>query len=473
MTPVNSLFSPITGLLLILAYGLGAFALTRLFTPKKINSKQDFLLANRNLGTWPAAFSIAATWIWAPALFLASEKAYTQGLAGVFWFIAPNVACLLLFAPFAARIRRLAPEGFTLSGYMRNRYSARVQIIYQIQLIGLAICSCGVQLLAGGAVIVFLTGLPFFPVTLLLMLIALSYSLFGGLRASVQTDLAQMTLILVVILLMVPWVLLKSGGLDVVTQGLGGITGQFSNLFSHESLGVAWSFGIPVTIGLLAGPFGDQSFYQRAFAIREDRIKPAFFSAALLFALVPLSLSLLGFVAAGQQWQISDTQMVNIATVSQLLPRWMMLPVALMLLSGLISTIDSNLCAVASIAGHDWTSLKGDKARTVLGRSRLSMILLCCAALVLANLPGMKILYLFLFYGTLRASTLLPTIMTLLRDNIPEPNVFFGILCAILIGLPLFAWGNFNGLVLWKVVGALLTVGISGAIVFAGIGVRR
>ncbi|MCI5119297.1 MAG: hypothetical protein D3913_15435, partial [Candidatus Electrothrix sp. LOE1_4_5] len=57
----------------------------------------------------------------------------------------------------------------------------------------------------------FLTGLPFFPVTLLLMLIALSYSLFGGLRASVQTDLAQMILILVVILLMVPWVLLKSG----------------------------------------------------------------------------------------------------------------------------------------------------------------------------------------------------------------------------------------------------------------------
>ncbi|MCI5118851.1 MAG: hypothetical protein D3913_13060, partial [Candidatus Electrothrix sp. LOE1_4_5] len=126
MTPVNSLFSPITGLLLILAYGLGVFALTRLFTQRRVSSKQDFLLANRNLGTWPAAFSIAATWIWAPALFLASEKAYTQGLAGVFWFIAPNVACLLLFAPFAARIRRLAPEGFTLSGYMRNRYSARV-----------------------------------------------------------------------------------------------------------------------------------------------------------------------------------------------------------------------------------------------------------------------------------------------------------------------------------------------------------
>ncbi|MCI5165465.1 MAG: hypothetical protein D3903_05085 [Candidatus Electrothrix sp. GM3_4] len=91
------------------------------------------------------------------------------------------------------------------------------------------------------------------------------------------------------------------GGLSVVSQGLGGFSGQFSNLLSSDSLGVAWSFGIPVAIGLLAGPFGDQSFHQRAFAIREDRIKPAFIYGALLFALVPLSLSLLGFIAAGQQ----------------------------------------------------------------------------------------------------------------------------------------------------------------------------
>ncbi|MCI5165466.1 MAG: hypothetical protein D3903_05090 [Candidatus Electrothrix sp. GM3_4] len=101
------------------------------------------------------------------------------------------------------------------------------------------------------------------------------------------------------------------------------------------------------------------------------------------------------------------------------------------------------------------------------------MVLLCCAALLIANLPGMKFLYLFLFYGTLRASTLLPTVMTLLKKNIPEPAIFFGILCAILVGLPLFAWGNFNGLVLWKVVSALLTVGISGVAILVGGGQEK
>lgn len=99
MMPAHPPFSAVNGLLLILAYGLCAFALTWLSIKGRVASKLEFLLADRNLGVWPAAFSIAATWIWAPALFLASEKAYTQGLAGVFWFIAPNVACLLLFAP--------------------------------------------------------------------------------------------------------------------------------------------------------------------------------------------------------------------------------------------------------------------------------------------------------------------------------------------------------------------------------------
>ncbi|MCI5165464.1 MAG: hypothetical protein D3903_05080 [Candidatus Electrothrix sp. GM3_4] len=183
MTLAHPPFSAVNGLLLILAYGLCAFALTWLSIKGRAASKLEFLLADRNLGARPA----------------------------VFWFVAPNVACLLLFAPFAARIRRLAPDGFTLSAYMRERYSPRVQIIYQLQLVGLAICSCGVQLLAGGAVIVFLTSLPFFPVTLLLMLIALSYSLFGGLRASVQTDHAKMILILTTALIAMPWVLLRGG----------------------------------------------------------------------------------------------------------------------------------------------------------------------------------------------------------------------------------------------------------------------
>lgn len=454
------MFSPAEGIVLIVVYGAVSFALTWA-TARGRMSKVEFLLAGRRLGVWESAFSIAATWIWAPALFLASEKAYTQGVAGVFWFTAPNVLCLIVFAFFAERIRRLAPRGVTLSEYMRERYSRRVQVVYLIQLIGLAACSFAVQLLAGGMVLASLTGLPFFAVTAALAAVALAYSLFSGLRASVVTDYAQMVVILAVMLGIVPWAVSAAGGWEVVRAGMGGRSGQFGGLVSGDSLSVAWSFGLPVTIGLMAGPFGDQSFWQRAFATQANHVRGAFLRGALVFAVVPLGLSLLGFLAAGMSWDVSDTALVNLEAVRRLLPPWAMLPMAVMLLSGLVSTLDSNLCAVSSLCGHDLLVGRGVSrpcGHTVVRVSRWSMVVLAIAGVAIANIPGMRILYLFLFYGTLRASTLLPTVFTLLSHRVGERGVFVGIVLAIGLGLPLFSYGNFTGRTAATVAGSLLTV---------------
>jgi len=453
------------GVSLIVVYSAAMLLLAWAVSRHGLATKSQFLLADRRLGVWESAFSIAATWIWAPALFLSSQKAYQQGLPGVFWFTVPNVACLIVFGWFAQRIRRLVPDGFTLSDYMRHRYSGRVQALYLIQMAGLAACSFAVQLLAGGKVLAFLTGVPFVPTTLALALLALAYSLMSGLRASVATDYAQMIIILVVSAVAVPWAVHAAGGWGVVCAGLAGRSGEFGSLFHSRGASVAWSFGVPVTIGLMAGPFGDQSFWQRAFATEEGQVRAAFTRGALIFAVVPILLSLLGFAAAGQGFDAHDPALVNVEIVRTLLPRWVLLPVTFMLLSGLVSTLDSNLCAIASMAGHDL--LGHADGRRVVRVSRWSMVALAAVGLAIANVPGLKILYLFLFYGTLRASTLLPTVITLLTNRPREQGMFLGILASIVVGLPVFAYGNFKQVLCYKVIGAILTVAVSGAIVVA------
>ncbi len=446
------------GLMLLLAWWTGRH---------DVLSKEQFLVAGRKLGVWGAAFSIAATWIWAPALFIASERAYSQGWVGLFWFTVPNVACLIIFAFFAARMRRLLPEGFTLSHYMRSRYSKRVQILYGFQLGGLAICSFAVQLLAGGKVISLLCGVPFWSVTFSLAGIALLYSLLNGLRASVVTDFVQMIVILAVSAVVVPWVLMKSGTQSLL-DGLNGPQGDINSLFTGKGAWISYSFGIPVTIGLLAGPFGDQSFWQRAFGIKEKRVAPAFILGALIFAIVPLSLSVLGFVARGSGLETQANEQVNVLAVRHYLPAWVMFPFVFMLLSGLVSTLDSNLCAISSLAGHDLSQSHIADDRRIVRYARISMVLLALAGIGLANTPGLKVLYLFLFYGTLRASTLLPTVFSLIWQRLPERAVFYGILMSIGIGLPVFAYGNFTGQTHWAVAGALTTVGVSGLVVMIG-----
>jgi urea-proton symporter len=468
----NTFLSSGYGVCLFLIYAVFIWGLTWIFAKRYRTTKTQFLVAERSLGVWEAALSIAATWIWAPALFIAAQKAYTHGIAGVFWFTVPNVLCLIIFAFFAQKLRNRLPQGFTLSDYILKRYSPRVHNLYLLELGGLAACSFAVQLLAGGMIIAALTGFSFLWITIIMAALVLSYSVFSGLKASVVTDYAQMIMILLVGSILIPWAVWQAGGWQAVEAGFGGISGKFSSIISKDGTAVAFSFGIPVTIGLMAGPFGDQSFWQRAFAVKKTRVTGAFIRAAMLFAVVPLLMSLLGFLAAGAGWLVADPAKVNLETIIRLLPAWTIIPFSLMLLSGLMSTQDSCLCAIAALVVHDLPkrftgkekSEKKEKLATELNSGRWAMVALTILAVVIANIPGLKILHLFLFYGTLRAATLLPTIMTLLSERISEPGIFWGILTSIIIGLPLFAYGKMTGNLNLAVAASIFTVLGSGII---------
>ena len=250
-----------------------------------------------------------------------------------------------------------------------------------------------------------------------------------------------------------------TGGIDTVRAGLGSISGEYTSLTSASGIEVLLGYGLPMAIGLISGPFGDQCFWQRAFAIRKDRIGRAFFAGALLFALVPLSMGTVGFLAAGAGFIANDAGMVNFEFVSSLLPAWVLVPFLCMIVSGLLSTVDSNLCAAASLT-TDWLGIGKDTVQT----SRRTMLCLLAVAIAIANIPGLTVTYLFLFYGTLRASTLLPTVMTLLGKKLTGKGVFIGVLTALCVGLPIFAYGNLAGLPAVKAAGSLTTVLSSGIV---------
>lgn len=71
-------FTPFQGLAMLAGYAILASAIIWFFSRGFVFSKLHFLVANREISRVPAAFSIAAAWIWAPALFVSAEKAYTQ-----------------------------------------------------------------------------------------------------------------------------------------------------------------------------------------------------------------------------------------------------------------------------------------------------------------------------------------------------------------------------------------------------------
>lgn len=454
------------GILLLVAYGAVMLLATHIFA-RKGTASEDFHVGNRHMGTFSTAMSVAATWIWAPALFTSAEKAYTSGWPGLFWFLVPNVLCLLLFIPFAKRIRDRMPDGITLSGFMEKTYENRnVGRIYRIQLAALTLLSTTVQLLAGGKILASVTGLGFTATTVILALIAFSYSCISGIRASMLTDVIQMLFMLAACALFVPWAVASQGGLSCIIDGVGGITGEYLNLFDSKGIQVLMGFGLPTAIGLVSGPFGDQCFWQRAFSVDRERIGRSFSLGAAAFAMVPLSMGILGFIAAGSRYVASDTGVVNLEIVGNLFPSWATVPFLLMLVSGLLSTVDSNLCAAASLT----TDLGITRSLSESGKEKLShitMIALLAVSILIAHIPGLTVTHMFLFYGTLRATTLLPTVLTLLGRKLRPSGVVAGVAVALVTGLPVFAYATMNQISLLKSASSLYTVLVSGIIALA------
>ncbi len=458
--------SPEVGYRFLLIFGVVMVAVTYLFARwKQWHSNEGFLVAGRNVGWFLGGTSIAASWIWAPALFISVQIAYQKGLPGIFWFTFPNIIALALFALFAPKIREKLPEGYTLPQYVGSRLnSERVHKLYLFPYFFYQLMAVTVQLVAGGGFVSLLTGIPITHVMPILALIAISYTLISGLEASIVTDFVQMLMIVVIGALIIPMVWKAGGGFAAINPGLGGLAGT-RNMFDP---GVAFSFGIVTSIGLLAGALSDQQYWQRSFAIKKNELKKAFIFGALLFGIVPIALSILGFLAANPALSISlpegvDVSMIGVQTVTQLLPSWAVFLFVVMLLSGLSSTLDSGLSATSSLWVTDVVKSENDNAAVAAARKAIvgMGVVGLLVALGVLYVPGLGLQQLWWIFNTIAASVAVPTILSLYWDRLDERGVFWGVLSSFVIGVPFFVYTNVLGDPFWIVAASLGVVLLS------------
>ena len=325
---------------------------------------------------------------------------------------------------------------------------------------------------AGATVMSLLTGISVVIVMPILAAIALSYTLISGIRASIVTDFVQLAMILGGVLLIVPWTVMAAGGIDSILPGLNGIT-HTAGIFDPT---VAFGFGIVTAIGLISQTISDQQYWQRVFSINKRELPRAFAAGAILFALVPLGLGILGFIAANPAMGVSipdgaDASMIGVATVGKFLPPWAMAVFVIMLLAGLSSTVDSGISAASSLWVTD-VAKYSDRERKIITKeingvplvaaeeradaavlekravkqTRLSMIGITVIALAVGYashfIAGFGLSQLFLLSISIAASISVPTVLSLYWDGLRAKGVFIGSAIAIAIGMPAFIYFN-------------------------------
>ncbi len=460
------LMSTTNGYVLLALFAVAMIAITYSFARwKSWDTKEGFVLANRNLGWALGGASIAASWIWAPALFVSIQMAYQKGLAGVFWFTVPNVIALAIFAFLAPKIRRQFPEGYTFPQYIKQRLSSnRVHKLFLFPFFFYQLMAVTVQIYAGGSLLSLLTGISLNILMPLLLFIALTYTLISGLVATVVTDCVHMVMIYAIGGSIVAWVCNAAGGLDAIVRGTHGIE-SVPSIFDPN---VAFSFGIVTSIGLISGAICDQQYWQRSFAIKESELRKAFIFGSLLFGAVPVCVSILGFLAANPELQIklpagADTALIGVATVSHFLPNWGVVLFVLMVLSALSSSLDSGLSATSSL----WITdvVDSDSKDSNVRSARLAMIGVSLAGLAVALLiqyiPGFGLKHLWWVFNTISACVAVPILLSLYWDKLSERGVFWGVLLAFVIGLPLFIYSNFIDKPAWIVGSSLFIIVIT------------
>lgn len=455
--------SSFEGYVIFAGFGVAMLAITWFFTKHKNLSNDDFLLAGRNVSWWLGAPSIAASWIWAPALFISSQMAYQLGLPGIFWFVFPNVIAVVIYYFLAPKIREKFPQGHTLPEYISHTLDDKnVHTVYFLGYSFYQLMSVAVQIFAGASLAFVLTGIPIEISMILISVIVLAYSWLSGLKSSIVTDFVQLAMIFLGIILVVPAAVNASGGFQTVLSGLGGITGTHTDLFDPM---VAFSFGIVTSIGLISGIIADQQYWQRTFAFEKKAIRRGFVAGAILFGIVPVALSLLGFIGAGLEIALpagTDASLIGVLTVAQLLPNALLVVFFIMLLCGLASTMDSGLCAFSSLYAIDAKKYTDSKN---LSAPKTGMVLITIVglgvALMTAYIPNFGLKQLWWIFNAVGAALVIPTVLSLYWNRLSARGVWYGVILALVLGLPLFVYANLIDNSMLIVASALFIVGIN------------
>jgi SSS family solute:Na+ symporter len=180
----------IVDILVIAAYFLVLSAIAYWAARKEKNVSADFFLASRDVGWLAVGASLFASNIGSEHLVGLAGTGAASGLAvGHFEWLASFILLLLgwLFVPFYLR-----SGVYTMPEFLERRYNPAARSYFTwVSIVGYVLTKISVTLFAGGVVMKAVTGFDFWTSAAILIVITGLYTIFGGLRAVIYTEVMQ------------------------------------------------------------------------------------------------------------------------------------------------------------------------------------------------------------------------------------------------------------------------------------------
>lgn len=213
---------------------------------RKSKDSSDYFLAGRNVGWFIIGASLFASNIGSEHLVGLAGTGAASGVAvGQFEILASFILLVLgwLFVPFY-----LKSGVFTMPEFLEKRYSSGARwYLAIISIVGYVLTKISVTIAAGGIVFESLMGIEFWTGALIVVIITGIYTVLGGLRAVLYTDMVQMFILIAGAITVTIVGLIKLGGIDELYNYAG--SGFFSLWKPMSDPNFPWTgilFGAPI-----------------------------------------------------------------------------------------------------------------------------------------------------------------------------------------------------------------------------------
>ncbi len=349
---------------------------------RRVHNYSDYLVAGRRLGTPLASLSLLATWFGAGTLLASAEEVRSVGLsAAALEPIGPGICLLLVGLFYAAPLRR---QGLlTLGDFFAGRFGRSAEIVSAAIMVPSFFGWIAAQFSVLAALLGELFSIPLAAGLLLVAAVAVGYTLIGGMWSVTLTDAVQGVI--------VGFALVAFGVSALAELGGGSAWGGLARLGRETppdlltvvpremTALLAWS-GL-----LIAGALGNipgQDVLQRVFSSRSEQVarRACLIAGGLYLGLgaIPVVLGLASrLLLPGYEGDM-------LAALGRILfSPLAALGLILLVVSALLSTVDSALISAASVLAQNL--LRHPLPRVGLLRlSRLSVLMVGAASLFYA-----------------------------------------------------------------------------------------
>ena len=413
------------------------FIFLGIFYSNKYKGINNYLVANRSIGTFSLTTSLVASALGAWILFGPASAATWGGIGAVIGYALGTAFPLFILIYLGEKLRKKYSKRKTLIEIVRIRFGKKLfKLILFLSVFYMTIFLIA-ELTAISILIKYISGTDLWITALIVIASSLSYTLHGGLRASIFTDNIQFIII---------GLLLLIGFSYLIQFNSNEFNFEYIKLYKPNLLDAGYlpnfTAGLTFFIAVAATNLFHQGNWQRVYAARDNKVLKK--SLVISFLIIIPIVFLMGF--SGLVAVSSDSEVISdLAFFSLLLKEQTLFLSIIIIILGIsltISSIDTLINAISSLIIVDGNNLLNIK-RDYFKLSKYIIMLLSIISFYIAS-QGLSILYLFLLADLFCCAAVLTIFVSFYNNSINEKSAYISIITGLFVGLLFFPSPDFS-----------------------------